>query len=463
MLYIKPKVGLMHIAYKPEQETAEIIKPFYDKIGYTLLKNNIEIIMPEKYVLDENDAIIQAKDFRNKDIDLFIMMIGTWTNANIALAALNILGRKDFVLYTYNNLGPGMKCNISQRTFGFTGAIEVKNSIDQMGLKDKYVFLTGSPDDPKLINKIIKLANVAAVKSKLKNDRIGLIGYYTMGMYSATFDPITIKEKFGISVEHLGENILINEINKINEKSAKNIAKNVMDRCTVVDIKKTGIKEFIENAKMYLAYKKLIDTYKLSAINTKCDPEMGIHYGRCSCLSHALLVDEGIMAACEGDIHQTIGMMILHYLSGKPVMFLDVVGACEENNSIQFISCGFAPTSIPKNSKDVKLYPQIKNSKGGGVTQAYTLQSGERVTIFRIDETYPRGNYFGHIISGTSSKSDKVLEEWPAAEVVLEGEGAWDHFTQNCTGDHFALVLGDYGEELKIFNKLMGFKTIITV
>ncbi len=463
MLNIKPKVGLMHIAYKPEQETAEIIKPYYDKIGYKLLKNDIEIVMPKKYVLDEDNAIIQAKDFREKDVDLFIMMIGTWTNANIALAALNILGEKDFIMYTYNNLGPGMKCNISQRTFGFTGAIEIKNSLDQMGFKDKYFFLTGPPDDPKIINKITKLAKVAAVKNKLKKDHIGLIGYYTMGMYSATFDAITIKEKFGISVEHIGENILINEINKSDEKNAKEIAKNIMNRYTVVDTKKTDTKELIENGKMYLAYKKIIDTYELSAVNTKCDPEMGMHYGRCSCLSHALLVDNGIMAACEGDIHQTISMMILHYLSGKPVMFLDIVGACEENNSIQLISCGFAPTSIPKNSKDVKLYPQIKSSKGGGVTQAYTLQSGEKVTIFRIDETYPRGNYSGHIISGVSSKSNKVLEEWPAAEVVLKGAGAWDHFTQNCTGDHFALVLGDYKEELEIFNKLMGFETIITV
>ena len=145
-----------------------------------------------------------------------------------------------------------------------------------------------------------------------------------MGMYSATFDPITIKEKFGITVEHLGENIFLNEISKSDENIAKNIAQNVMDRCTVVDTRKTDFKELTENGKMYLAYKKLIDTYKLSAINTKCDPEMGIHYGRCSCLSHALLVDEGIMSACEGDIHQTISMMILNYLSSKPVMFLDI-------------------------------------------------------------------------------------------------------------------------------------------
>ncbi len=463
MQIIKPKVGLMQIALTQEKETAEIIKPYYDKIGYKLLQNNIEVIMPNNYVLNEDDAIIQAKDFRNKDVDLFIMMIGTWTNANIALAALNVLRGKNFILYTYNNLGPGMKCDISQRLFGYTGAIEIKNSIDQMGLKDRYSFLIGSPDDHRIIDRIIKISKTAALISKLRTSRIGLIGYYTMGMYSATFDPITVKEKFGISIEHLGENILINEISKADEGDAKEIAKKTMECCTVVDPKKTDYKEFVENGKMYLAYKKLIEDYKLDAINTKCDPEMGVHFGRCSCLSHSLLVDEGIMAACEGDIHQTISMMILHYLSDKPVMFLDIVGACEQNNSLQFISCGFAPTTIPNDSKDVKLYPQMQDAKGGGITQAYTLQSGEKVTIFRIDETYPRGHYSGHIISGTSSKSEKIWKEWPAAEVVLKGDKAWDHFSQNCTADHFALVLGDYSEELKIFSKLMGFETINTL
>ncbi|UCB47331.1 MAG: hypothetical protein JSV25_07965 [Spirochaetota bacterium] len=457
-----PKIGFMLMAYEQEIESAETIKPIYDTVAKELMTRGIDIIIPENYVILERDAREQAQKFQSAGIDLFLMMVGTWTNANYAISALKVLNDIPFIIYAYNDLGPGMTCRLQGPTFGFTGAVEIKNSIDQMGYKDKYEFIVGPPDNKNTMERIVKIARVAATRKKLQNCTIGLIGYYTMGMYSATFDAISLKEKIGVTIEHIGENILINETEKSDEGKANEIAQSVMSRCTVVDPKRTDEKEFIKNGKMYLAYKRLIDRYRLDAVNTKCDPELGVHYGQCACFAHSLLVDEGVMSSCEGDIHQTLSMMVLHYLSGKPVMFLDVVGACEENNSLQFMSCGFAPTLIAKNSKDVKLYPQIE-MKGNGITQSYSLHPGARVTLYRIDGRYPRGSYSGHIISGISSESRPIVKEWPSVEVVLDKEKGWAHFSQNCTADHFALVIGDYREELLFFNQQMGFESIKTL
>jgi len=187
-----------------------------------------------------------------------------------------------------------------------------------------------------------------------------------------------------------------------------------------------------------------------------------MHFGMCACLPHAMLSDEGVVCGCEGDIHQTVSMMVLHYLSGKSVMFLDVVGACDDNNSLQFISCGFSPINVIDNLKDVRLCPQI-SAKGKGITQALTLPPGDKVTIFRIDGRYPRGNFSGHIIAGKTSKTRRIIEEWPSTEVLLNKGNDWWNFIQNCTADHFALVKGDYTEELMNFNKILNFESILNI
>ena len=461
MTKVKPRIGVMLLAYKAEKEAAETIMPAYLKLLKELKNKGLDVVASAKYLLTENETINEAEYLKKENIDIFILMVGTWTNANYGLAAVKIMENTPLILYSFNDIGPGMTFKLNAPTFGFTGSIEIKNSLDQMGKKDEFFFIVGSPFEDKTIKKIETICVLAAVAKKLSSSKIGLIGYYTMGMYSATFDPINIKAKFGVSVEHIGENILISEINNIDEKKAKEVINNRIGRCTIVDKNITNNREIIENGKMYLAYNNLIKKFELDAINTKCDPELSFYYGRCACLTHSLLNDDGIMTACEGDIHQTITMMILHYLTGKSIMFLDIIGACEENNSLQFQSCGYAPISLAKNCEDVKLYPQI-DMKGKGVTQSYVLEPGEEVTIYRIDGSYPRGLYSGHIISGYTSKSARAIEQWPATEIILKKPNGWEHFTQNCTADHFALVFGNYVEDLLIFNKLLNLENILT-
>ena len=139
----------------------------------------------------------------------------------------------------------------------------------------------------------------------------------------------------------------------------------------------------------------------------------------------------------------------------------DIIGACGENNSLQFQSCGYAPMSLANRIEDIKLYPQIP-MKGKGITQSFVLDPDNKVTIYRIDGSYPRGLYSGHIITGTTTETAKAIEEWPATEIVLDMHNGWEHFTHNCTADHFALVLGDYQEELMIFNKMLNIVSIST-
>lgn len=461
MAKIKPKIGAMLIAYEPEKGAANIILPAYLKLLDNLKSKGHDIVASDKYLLTEDEAIKEAECLKKENIDIFILMVGTWTNANYGLVAIKILDNIPLLLYSFNDIGPEMTFKLGGPTFGYTGSIEIKNSLDQMGKKGEFFFVVGSPFEDKTIKKIEMICNAAAVVKKLSISKIGLIGYYTMGMYSATFDPINVKAKFGITVEHIGENILINEINNVDIKKAKDVIYKKISGCTIVDKNETNNKEIIENGKMYLAYKKLIKKYKLDAINTKCDPELSFYFGRCACLTQSLLNDDGIMTACEGDIHQTFTMMILNYLTGKSVMFLDIIGACEENNSLQFQSCGYAPMSLAKSFKDVKLYPQI-GMKGKGVTQSYILEPRKEVTIYRIDGSYPRGLYSGHIISGSTSKCANAIKQWPATEIILKKPNGWEHFTQNCTADHFALVFGDYAEDLLIINKLLDLENILT-
>jgi L-fucose isomerase-like protein len=194
---ISPRVGLMLLTYEPEKEAAEVILPSYLNLLGELKKRGMEVVASEKYILTENEAIEEAYFLKGKNIDIFILMVGTWTNANYGLAALKILGHVPFVLFAYNDIGPKMTLKLGTPTFGYTGALEIKCTLDQMGKRNDFFFVIGSPFEEEVIKKIEKICLGASIVKKLSFSKIGLIGYYTMGMYTATFDPTNIKNIFG--------------------------------------------------------------------------------------------------------------------------------------------------------------------------------------------------------------------------------------------------------------------------
>jgi L-fucose isomerase-like protein len=451
-----PRVGMLLIGYEPEPEAMPEAQQSFAALASTLEAQGLQPVLSTVPSMTRQQAVEEARKLWWQGIDLLLVVVGSWTDANIVIEAVREVGDTPFALFAFAEIGQGGRIGPKIAGYGLTGAIEAKNSLDQMGYKGKLRLFFGAIEDAEVIGEVVSYARAAAIRRKLRYANIGAVGYFPMGMYSCSFDAISLRERIGPMITNIGESQLLAAAERADHGAAAQIADQVLRDYRVEGVDRA---ELVENAKMYLGYRRLIEEQQLDAINTKCDPELAYKGARSACFSHSRLCDEGVMCGCEGDVHVTLSMMLLHYLSGKPVLFLDVVGADKKSNSLQFVSCGFAPMR-PTDDTVGQMNMQVPPRKG--VSQGYAFPAGKDLTLCRLDGDYPRGEYVLHIALGRSTETVKPQPEWPALEMSLEGAGAYRHFVENCTADHFAVVEGRYKNELMDLAALLDLRTIVT-
>ncbi|HHV95075.1 MAG TPA: hypothetical protein GXX37_01140 [Clostridiaceae bacterium] len=83
--------------------------------------------------------------------------------------------------------------------------------------------------------------------------------------------------------------------------------------------------DLTEVSKLFLALKRLSEQKRLHSINVKCQYEFSKEYGMVMCVSLSMLAEHGIISSCEGDMLNTVSMIILNYLSKNIVTYGDVI------------------------------------------------------------------------------------------------------------------------------------------
>jgi L-fucose isomerase-like protein len=127
-----------------------------------------------------------------------------------------------------------------------------------------------------------------------------------------------------------------------------------------------------------------------------------------------LLGDEGIVASCEGDVLNTVTMVLLNLLSGETVTYGDVV--THYADTVKFSSCGFLPLSMGCGELNACGFSHAGFS---GIHAGYVMRPG-KVTFARLIEDI--GSY--HILYGCGQGKETPLRDgdMPALDVELEGD-----------------------------------------
>ena len=75
----------------------------------------------------------------------------------------------------------------------------IRQTLEEMGAQFKMIF--GMPGEPGVAEQIMPFARAAQTVRALSRSRIGLLGYISMGMYTAGFDHIRLRAKVGPEVD----------------------------------------------------------------------------------------------------------------------------------------------------------------------------------------------------------------------------------------------------------------------
>lgn len=400
-------------------------------------------------VLVYNDVEQVLKDARGKDVDFVIAVILSWLEAPNTITTLKEFRNKPILLWSHTVF----KENEEWLTLGpIPGAGVIRETLEEMGFKFKFVW--GMPDSEEVKEAIKSFASVASVIHKLSKSKIGLLGYASMGMYTATFDHVKIKNEIGPEIDHLDQYMLIRKMNEVDDKEIEELIRKARKNWEITE--RVTDKDLGVAMRMYLAFKKIIKEYGWDAVTIKCQYELSRYFNFTPCVPLSMLGNE-IAVSCEGDIPLIITQLIMHYLTGKPVTYADIHTINTDDNTVLMGACGFAPFELalnrPKVDKHTALYTGLLNSS--------KYRTG-KVTWARLASD--RNGYKMHIGTGEAKIPPPLREvgcpQYPLMNIKLDGDAY--HFGQHMMSQHYAVVFCDIKDQLVELCKLLEIKPIIS-
>ncbi len=266
-----------------------------------------------------------------------------------------------------------------------------------------------------------------------------------MGIYPGTFDHVLMRYIVGPEVTHKDAYSLISRAEKASVVQVDRAESKLRNYANVSnDVGSDILKRTLA---LYVALKDMCENEEWSAVNIKCQYEFSKEYKVVPCVALSLLAEDGIVTSCEGDILNTISMLMLHLITDNVVTYADVLS--HNHNTVKFSACGFLPFSMGQGKRNVQKF--LEHPGFCGIQTSFVMKPG-MVTFLRLIEDI--GGY--HLLCGTGTGLDTQLRDgcMPALDVLLDAD--INTLTKNYSGQHFALCYGDVTRELEELAIILG-------
>jgi len=385
------------------------------------------------------DDIEKTRDsLRSENPALVVALIVSWVEAPNLIDALREYFGRPLILWSHTTFQlEGRK----QTVGAFVAAGVIKQTLEDFNVP--FEFLYGHPEDSRISDKIRMFNSVAATIGRLKDTRIGLVGYPALGMYTGTVDHITLKKIFGPEIVHLDQYQIINKVNSMSDEDVEQELNDLNNKVHVAE----GVKEsaLVESAKMYRALKSLVEENNLDAVTVKCQYELSQIYKFTPCVALSLAGDH-IPASCEGDLLTMLSQVVLSYLTGSVVTYGDIHEVLEDR--ILVGACGFSPFSM-SDEKEC-MVSEWGWEAFSGVLNSSPLKKAPKVTLARFSrdgQGFKLHTAVGESV-GRSEWNEVGCPPYPGTDIVLDGDP--ESFAREIVSNHYALVFGDVSRELEL-------------
>ncbi len=305
-------------------------------------------------------------------------------------------------------------------------SMELLARFNQIGKKGRIIYL---PDSENLKTTPANIQQLNG-KGQLAGSRIGEIGSPSDWLVASSPSAETIKENWGADVIPIKMTELKTFYADVTEADCQKNFNELTNNSQ--EIVEPTNKDIMNNIKVYIAMKKLVEKYDLDAVTLRCF-DLVLDLGTTGCFALSRLNDEGIIAGCEGDMVSTIGMLLVYKKTGRIPWMANPSRLNTENNSILIAHCT-VPISIVDN-----YIIRSHFESGIGVGIQGTFQCGD-VTIFRIG-----GNNLDKIwlvngkIVSTSKEEDLCRTQ---IEVKLNSDSNVTDLLTDPLGNHLVIVEG---------------------
>jgi len=383
--------------------------------------------------------------------DAVIVLIATWIEAPNAMRVLASSGLEStpMLLWAHDNVyDPEEGATISFGAIAASGVM--RETFEEFGYPFKFV--VGNPGDETLGTEIWNFCKAAHALGMLKSQRLGMIGYASMGMYTGIADHIKVKRTFGTEIVQLDQYSLIAHVDEMESGEVLREAEALNREWAIA----SGVENELVNrsSAVYVRLKELVAEHKLDALTVKCQYEMSVEYGFTPCVALSILGGK-MPVSCEGDVYLLLSQMILSNISGETTAYGDLLGFLEDG--IVCAACGFAPkcflaTERPQIDKHTALY------SGMLITTPFKPQP---VTLIRLAND--KNGFKLHLIKGRVEELRHFHEigcpSYAGSVIRFENKRVED-FKQEIMSQHYAIVPGDHVHAIRDFCALVGIRIV---
>jgi len=264
-----------------------------------------------------------------------------------------------------------------------------------------------------------------------------------------------LKEIFDIDMIRGDPNDILRFYNQVNEDEAKNIANKWIKNALKIQ---PSQKTIINSAKLYLAFKKLLEENNCDIFTPDCGTFLltGI-LPAYPCMAFFELSNEGLYGICESDMDSTISFLFGLYLSGRPG-FVSNHAFDIANEQITYMHC-VAPNRLYGVDGPAAPYEIVFHGETHllGASPCVKFPIGEPVTTIKISVldkkiSIRQGTILDNVVDEKGCVSKMLVKS--NVEKIMKNYN-WEAF-----GWHRVTFIGDWKEDFINGAKLLGLEVI---
>jgi len=318
-------------------------------------------------------------------------------------------------------------------------ALEALAALRAHGAAGRVVFLK-SPDDEEGRRTLLEAVEDASVADALSRARIGVVGEPSDWLVASSPDAQTVRSSWGPAVVPVSIERLFEALDRVDGVAGVREAERFIASATACV--EPSQRDLADAGRVVAALRALVREERLDALTVRCF-DLVLRSRTSGCLALAALIDEGVIAGCEGDLPSTIGMLWTRLLAGETPWMANPARIDEEKNEIWLAHCT-VPLSIVE---EHRLRSHFESGLGVGIQGRLPLGP---VTLVRIGGARLERLWLaeGAIVA---TGDDEDLCRTQALVRLSAGEAG--ELLRAPLGNHLVLVRGHHAERLRSWHQ----------
>ena len=316
-------------------------------------------------------------------------------------------------------------------------ALEVLSYLRQQGRAGRIVLVNDTPHSD---DALARLARHLEVRQRLRSTRLGRLGAPSDWLVASMPAADLVGAAWGPTVVDVPVEEVVEALGDVDPGEAAAIRDSFVAGADAV-LEPSPL-DLDAAAAVAVALRRVVRRHRLDACTVRCF-DLVAGQGTTGCVALSALLDQGVVAGCEGDVPAALTMLLLQAMTGQPAFVANPQDLDPRENTLTLAHCTIARSLVSRYT----LRSHYESSLGVGI--AGTLEDGP-ATLARIGGADLRDLFASdaEVIGGSDSpqrcRTQVTLRlATPVAEVL-----------KRPVGNHHVLARGHWAAELRDYHEL---------